>query len=217
MRTLSIGTRRPTGRVAWHGRHVHVVGCRGGRPAFVVVTNRDVPTVTGIALRQDGRLAGGRADARHTRLMRLELTKRADYGVRAMLALTDVPDPGVLSVRRIADAMDIPVAILPRVMGDLARCCLVVPVTGRTGGYRLARPADQINLLEVIEAIEGDSRRQTCVLRGGPCGRDGFCAVHLVFFAAQEALLARFAAASLATLAAPASADRSSDRQRIDV
>jgi Rrf2 family protein len=165
-----------------------------------------------------GRRPAGTARGRpHTRLVRLELTKRADYGVRAMLALADVPTPGVLSVRRIADAMAIPVAILPRVMGDLTRTGLVVPVIGRTGGYRLARPAEEINLLEVIEAIEGDSRRQTCVLRGGPCGRDGFCAVHPVFFAAQDALLARFAGASLASLArSPSSDAAASDRGSAD-
>jgi DNA-binding IscR family transcriptional regulator len=43
----------------------------------------------------------------------------------------------------------------------------------------------------VIEAIEGDSRRTSCVLRGGPCGSDGNCRVHDVFFAAQDALITR--------------------------
>ncbi len=54
----------------------------------------------------------------------------------------------------------------------------------------------------MIEAVEGDSRRRTCVLRGGPCGLDGYCDVHAVFFAGQEALLATLAEASLADLVA---------------
>jgi Rrf2 family protein len=134
--------------------------------------------------------------------MRMELTKRGDYGVRAMLALARAPDGSVVSARRIADAMDIPVRFLPQVLGDLSRAGLVEATTGRSGGYRLTRSASEVSLLEVIEAVEGDSRRQTCVLRGGSCGLDGFCDVHPVFFAGQEALLATLDEASLASLVA---------------
>ena len=135
--------------------------------------------------------------------MRLELTKRGDYAVRAMLALARAPDDGPLSARRIADAMSIPVRFLPQVLTDLQRSALVEATPGRTGGYRLARPASSISLLDVIEAVEGDSRRLTCVLRGGPCGADGHCAVHDVFFRGQEALLATLAGTSLASVAVP--------------
>ena len=48
-------------------------------------------------------------------------------------------------------------------------------------------PAADDSLLTIVEAVEGDSRRETCVLRGGPCGRDGACAVHAAFCAAEEA------------------------------
>ena len=132
----------------------------------------------------------------------MELTKRGDYGVRAMLALSRVPAGQLLSVRRIAEEMDIPVRFLPQVMGDLAAAGLVSAETGRSGGYRLAKPADQVSLLDVIQAIEGDGRRRACVLRGGPCGMDGFCDVHDVFFAAQDALLDTLAGARLDQLPA---------------
>ena len=138
--------------------------------------------------------------------MRLELTRRGDYAIRAVLALGRTRDEAVLSVRRIAEAMAIPVQVLPRVMTDLLRAGLVEAVAGRSGGYRLARPAAAISLLAVIEAVEGDSRRRTCVLRGGPCGRDGHCDVHHVFFAAQDAMLATLAEASLASALAPGDA-----------
>lgn len=132
--------------------------------------------------------------------MRLELTKRGDYAVRAMLALARAPGDDRLSVRRIAEAMEIPVRFLPQVMTDLVRAGLVEAIPGRSGGYRLTRPASDISLLDVVEAVEGDSRRRTCVLRGGPCGLDGHCDVHDVFFAAQDAMLATLSRASLASL-----------------
>ncbi|MHB8960508.1 MAG: RrF2 family transcriptional regulator [Candidatus Limnocylindrales bacterium] len=133
--------------------------------------------------------------------MRLELTKRGDYAVRAMLELTRGAGNGLLSARRISEAMGIPVRFLPQVLADLQHAGLVEAAAGRSGGYRLARDPASVSLLEVIEAVEGDSRRQSCVLRGGPCGKDGFCDVHGVFFAGQEALLRTLEAATLAELA----------------
>ncbi len=149
----------------------------------------------------------------------MELTKRGDYAVRAMLALARAPAGRLLSVRRIAEEMSIPVRFLPQVMGDLTAAGLVAATTGRAGGYRLARPASAVSLLDVVEAAEGDSRRRTCVLRGGPCGLDGYCDVHDAFVAAQDAMLRALAAARLADLPVrrggrlPDQADRS-DRQR---
>jgi Rrf2 family iron-sulfur cluster assembly transcriptional regulator len=130
--------------------------------------------------------------------MRLELTKRGDYGVRAMVALASAPPGTLVSVRRIAGEMSIPVRFLPQVMGDLSRAGLVASAAGRAGGYRLARPATEVSLLDVVEAVEGDSRRRTCILRGGPCGHDGItCAVHEPFFAAQDAMIDRLSRADL--------------------
>jgi Rrf2 family protein len=130
----------------------------------------------------------------------MELTKRGDYAVRAALALSRAPAGKLLSVRRIAEEMTIPVRFLPQVMRDLVAAGLVEATTGRAGGYRLARPAAEVSLLDVVEAAEGDSRRQTCVLRGGPCGLDGHCDVHDAFFAAQDAMLHGLAGARLADL-----------------
>jgi Rrf2 family protein len=132
--------------------------------------------------------------------VRLELTKRGDYAVRAMLALAGDGD-GLLSVRRIAADMAIPPRFLPQVMGDLVRAGLVEGVPGRGGGYRLSRPAAEISLLTIVEAIEGDSRRTSCVLRGGPCRGDGACAVHATFIAAEEGMIAALEGMTLADVA----------------
>jgi Rrf2 family protein len=122
--------------------------------------------------------------------MRLELTRRGDYAVRAMLALGH-DRGGLLSVRHIAAEMAVPARFLPQVMADLVRARLVEGVPGRRGGYRLALPARDISLLAIVEAVEGDSRRRTCILRGGPCLTDGKCCVHDAFFDAQEAMITR--------------------------
>ena len=133
--------------------------------------------------------------------MRLALTRRADYAVRAMLALAGEPDR-IQSGKHLARATGIPVAFVSQVMGDLSQAGLVEARVGRAGGYRLMRPVAEISMLSVVEAVEGDTRRRKCVLRNIPCGAEPICSVHQLFSGAQEALIERLAAASLS--AAPA-------------
>jgi Rrf2 family protein len=135
--------------------------------------------------------------------VRLELTRRADYAVRATLALARAPEGDLLSVHRIAADETIPAPFLSQVMSDLVRAGLVDASPGRSGGYRLTRPASDISLLDVVTAVEGDSGRQTCVLRSGPCGAHGECDVHAVFFAAHEGLMRTLSDATLESVVAP--------------
>jgi Rrf2 family iron-sulfur cluster assembly transcriptional regulator len=129
--------------------------------------------------------------------VKLELTRRGDYAVRAMLVLARDPDTQ-RTAAQLADLTAIPVSFVPQVLGDLVRAGLVANRRGRAGGYRLARPAADVHLLAVVEAVEGDTRRRTCVLRGGPCRRDGACDAHDAFANAQEAMAGSLAAVSLA-------------------
>ena len=131
--------------------------------------------------------------------MRLELTRRGSYAIRAAVSLARIDGTTLTSSARIAAAMGIPPRFLPQVMGDLVRAGLVEGVVGRAGGYRLARDPAHITLLEVIEAVEGDARRRTCVLKGVECGtQKAGCDVHSVFAAAQAALLLELDGTTLA-------------------
>jgi Rrf2 family transcriptional regulator, iron-sulfur cluster assembly transcription factor len=132
--------------------------------------------------------------------VRVELSLRGDYAVRAMLALAAHRGNGWLSAPLIAERMAIPVRFLPHVLTDLSRAGLVIGRPGRTGGYRLAIPAEQINLLGVVEAVEGPAVPSRCVLRGGPCGRDGRCAVHEAFADATTTVRAELQRWNLAEL-----------------
>ncbi len=128
--------------------------------------------------------------------MRLQLTRRGDYAVRAMVVLARGASTQRTAAELAADT-GIPPSYVPQVMGDLVRAGLVANRRGRHGGYRLARPAAEIDLLAIVEAVEGDGRRRTCVLRGGPCRRDGACDVHDAFYRAQQATFDTLASVSL--------------------
>ena len=134
--------------------------------------------------------------------MRLELTRRGDYAVRAMLTLSR-PNAGWQTAAELARRTAIPPSFVPHVMRDLVRAGHVANRLGRRGGYAIAGDPATISLLDIVEAVEGDSRRRTCVMRGGPCGRGGtVCDVHHAFASAQEAATEKLGSVMLADVAA---------------
>jgi len=134
-------------------------------------------------------------------VMRLELGRRADYAVRAVVDLARHHQGGQRrKARVIAEEMDIPASYVPQILAELVRAGLVISLAGRDGGYQLARPTDEISLIEVIRAVEGDLGSRMCVLRSGPCRWDGVCAVHVPWGRAQNAMLDELAEITLAEL-----------------
>lgn len=138
--------------------------------------------------------------------MRVSLSLRGDYAVRTMLALADHERSNgatakLLSAASIAARMRIPPRFVAHVLADLVRAGLVIGSTGRRGGYRLARAASEINLLEVVDAAGRDDAPPRCVLRGIPCDSHGRCAAHDAFSAATNAVREELARTSLASLA----------------
>jgi Rrf2 family protein len=136
--------------------------------------------------------------------MRLQLTRRGDYAIRAMLLLARRSGE-VLSGAEIARQTGIPERLVTQVMGQLVRARLVHARLGRHGGYWLGDEAARIPILAIVEAVEGDARRSRCVLSGSQCSPDNRCQVHDIFASAQEALIRRLAEASLASAISSAS------------
>jgi Rrf2 family protein len=133
--------------------------------------------------------------------MRLQLTKRTDYAIRACLHLA-MEDHCPISGRRIAEQMSIPDRFLPQVMADLGRAGIVGAVNGKNGGYCLRRDPATLSLLELVEAVEGSGARHDCAVREAPCDGDPACALHPVWAAAQTAFTDVLAGAPIAELAA---------------
>ena len=84
----------------------------------------------------------------------MNVTARADYAVRALLVLA-TSGPDLVKADAVASAQDIPRHFLDNILGDLRRAGLVSTQRGAQGGSRLARPAEEITLAQVMRAIEG--------------------------------------------------------------
>jgi Rrf2 family transcriptional regulator, iron-sulfur cluster assembly transcription factor len=128
------------------------------------------------------------------------LGSRGGYAVRAMVHLARHRGTGRQKARAIAEAMDIPPAYLPQILGQLIRGGLVTSVAGPHGGYEIARDPSTITLLAVIEAVEGPVRSASCPVRGGPCRPEDPCVLHDQWGAAQDALSERLASSTFAAV-----------------
>jgi Rrf2 family transcriptional regulator, iron-sulfur cluster assembly transcription factor len=134
--------------------------------------------------------------------VRVRLSRKGDYAVRAMLHLARHEGQGRCKTRDIAQAMAIPESYLPQILAELVGAGLVTSQAGRDGGYALHGPASQIHLLDVIEVMEGPIELAQCVITGGPCHWDNECAVHRFWSAAQEAFRGNLRTTSFAEIAA---------------
>jgi Rrf2 family protein len=85
----------------------------------------------------------------------VRVSARADYAIRALLELAAAGASAPVRGDAIARAQAIPPKYLENLLGDLRRARLVVSQRGLNGGYRLARPASDITLADVIRAIDG--------------------------------------------------------------
>lgn len=131
--------------------------------------------------------------------MQASLGRKGDYSVRAVLDIAQHRG-GRRKAREIATEMGIPHRFLTLILAELVQAGLLDAVAGRAGGYTLARSADEISLLEVVEAAEGPIALDVCVLRGGPCSWEDACPVHIPWARAQNAMAEQLASTSFADL-----------------
>ena len=130
----------------------------------------------------------------------MKLTRAGEYAIRFVLFLAK-QEPGTLHSRReVAEAMDIPYPFLSKVANYLTKTGLVNVAQGAKGGYRLARPKEEISLLDVIQAVEGEIFLNECLCGFDVCGFQPGCPVHRVWAKAQQCLTETLSEASFADL-----------------
>src|SRR5437868_14076412 len=88
----------------------------------------------------------------------MKLSHASSYALRALVYLAGRDRTQLVPSALIAQEAGIPELFLLKVLKPLVSARVLVSLRGPTGGYRLARPAETINLLEVIEAVDGPVR-----------------------------------------------------------
>lgn len=131
----------------------------------------------------------------------MNLTTFSDYALRILIFLA-VSDAPRVSARAVAGGYGISVHHVAKAAKWLAREGLVTARRGRGGGLRLARPADEITVGEVLRRSERGARPVACMREGGSCPIDGACGLAPALDEAREAFFAVLDRHSLADAAA---------------
>ena len=127
----------------------------------------------------------------------MQLSRHADYALRIVLDLA----PGSFSrIADIARRRRAPSAFLAKIVRNLVRAGLVRSLRGRNGGVALARPASQITVLQVIEAVDGPLALNRCVPGGGGCPLSGSCPAHPLWMKLQKMVADELRAVTIESL-----------------
>ena len=117
-----------------------------------------------------------------------------EWAVHATTLLAVLPPDRTLPAARLAEFHGVPPAYLAKALQSLARAGLLESVPGPRGGYRLAKPAADITVLDVVRAVEGDDPAFRCseIRRRGPAGQPDEayrhpCGIARVMWSAEDA------------------------------
>lgn len=103
----------------------------------------------------------------------------ANHALRAATLLAARTGGEAVLGRDLAHEVSVPADYLAKVLAQLARAGVLSASRGVRGGYRLARPAEEIRLIEIVEPFDGKRVRPGCLLRPDhPCRDDGACSAH---------------------------------------
>lgn len=126
----------------------------------------------------------------------MQITRQADYALRAMLYLARIEGGERAATSQIAKEKEIPPSFLAKIISQLSIAGLIQTSRGARGGVRLAREPKNISLLEVVEAIDGPITLNECVDDPSVCSFGDNCPIHDIFREAQSQLVRNLKAAT---------------------
>ena len=133
---------------------------------------------------------------------------KAEYGVRLMVELGRQPGSQPVSLGSVAEAENLPLSYLEHLVAKLRKAGLVTSTRGAHGGYRLAKPAEEIRMDAVVEALEGQIAPMECfhetpegkVLCSHEDDGDHACSTKLLWTRVQGGVTKALAGTTLAEL-----------------
>ncbi len=85
----------------------------------------------------------------------MRVSAKSDYALRALIELAARADSGAVSAEELGRAQEIPHNFLQAILADLRRAGIVISQRGQSGGWRMARPPEDVSVADVIRAVDG--------------------------------------------------------------
>lgn len=132
----------------------------------------------------------------------MQITRQADYAIRAILHLAQLPPGTRASTAQIAQAQQIPLTFLAKIISQLSAVGVVRATRGAHGGVVLARRSAEVSLLEIVEAIDGPVTLSECTQNPNTCTLSDECVVRVVWCTVRAELANRLGNTSFEDLVA---------------
>jgi Rrf2 family protein len=132
----------------------------------------------------------------------MQITRQADYAVRAVLYLANQDSTHRVTTAEIGREQHIPLTFLAKIIAQLATAGIVRSTRGSHGGVSLAMPPAEISLLDLVEVIDGPIQLNECVADREFCPLGDNCPVRTVWCNAQAELIDRLVRTNFGVLAA---------------
>jgi len=116
------------------------------------------------------------------------INRKTDYATRILLHLSSLPAGSWTTAGAVARDQLIPQRLMGQIVSVLGKADLVITKRGKGGGMRMARPAAQINLLDVVEAMQGSPSLNPCVGEPARCRLVGRCPLDRAWARCEEDL-----------------------------
>ena len=130
----------------------------------------------------------------------MQVSRKVDYALRAVIYLSLQADGRPVPVKEIASQRRIPRKFLEKIIQELIRAELVKSHRGAHGGYTLARSPDHVSFRDVIEAVEGPISLNLCVTERRDCSVLSSCNMQRIWQEGQRRMLEYFSDTTLADL-----------------
>jgi Rrf2 family iron-sulfur cluster assembly transcriptional regulator len=121
----------------------------------------------------------------------MQITRQADYALRAVIYLSRLGPDERAATSQIAQEQRIPPSFLAKIVSQLSVAGLLQTSRGARGGVSLARTPEEITVLDVVEAIDGPILLNECVACGGNCTFGESCPMKPVWIETQTELVNR--------------------------
>jgi Rrf2 family cysteine metabolism transcriptional repressor len=118
----------------------------------------------------------------------MKLSTKGRYGTRAMIDIALYKESGSTLLKDISSRQGISLKYLDHILSSLRKAGLIKNVRGKGGGYSLTRPAAQITLCDIIEAVEGSLAPVECVDNPEYCKKTATCSAHDVWVKVRESI-----------------------------
>jgi FeS assembly SUF system regulator len=132
----------------------------------------------------------------------LRVTKLTDYATVILTVLATEPE-AVLSASELAERAGLETPTVAKILKPLAQSGLVEAFRGANGGYRLARPAGAIGLIDIVESLEGPLGMTECSVHAGLCGIEHSCGVRANWHHINAVVIDALRGITLAQMLAP--------------